>query len=214
MTLELTAAGLSSSKAKKYISKYHVPTNASYLKPTRYEEEHLTARDRRTSSVSITQLTRHQHFQERPQHKRNTSTVTYNGQQVTRYYYDNSEIFEKLLKEYNQRNAEKQRVSFDVKCPEKRWTAADFRCAEKRNGHDVSHQPTQCRFECVGCVNVGMRMCVRCRDTGKKKFRKDRYYINKLEIAQQRTILCHGCMGEKLHNMETRSSLKICVDKA
>ena len=53
-------------------------------------------------------------------------------------------------------------------------------------------------IECVGHVNTSMKMCSVCGDTGKSTLRKDRYYVIAKEVAQNRTILCHGCVGFKL----------------
>ena len=67
-------------------------------------------------------------------------------------------------------------------------------------------------FECMGKVNVTMRMCSVCGDAGKDRTKKDKYYVKKLEVAQVRTILCHGCLGERLRKMElseTQHAMKL-----
>ena len=56
----------------------------------------------------------------------------------------------------------------------------------------------QGHLHCVGHVNVAMRMCSVCGDSGKKKHTKDRYYVYKNEKKHTRNILCHGCVGYRL----------------
>ena len=59
---------------------------------------------------------------------------------------------------------------------------------------------------CVGTVKVSMRMCTRCGDSGKNVSCVDRYYVYKNEIAQNRTVLCEGCVGAKLKIRIRRTS--------
>ena len=57
-----------------------------------------------------------------------------------------------------------------------------------------------CRWHWVqkGCVRASQQMCIQCRDLGKKKSMPERYYLNVVEVAVSRTILCHKCMGLRL----------------
>ena len=51
-------------------------------------------------------------------------------------------------------------------------------------------------------MRAGQQMCVQCRDLGKAKSLMEKYYLNVVEIAVSRTILCHKCMGLRLrHNV-------------
>ena len=58
-------------------------------------------------------------------------------------------------------------------------------------------------FQCVGYANVAMQLCTSCGDSGKHKRDKDRYYVDINEITKNRTILCHGCIGYLLKEMES-----------
>ena len=42
-------------------------------------------------------------------------------------------------------------------------------------------------------------MCVLCKDLGKEKYSRDRYYLDVLEVRQCRTILCRSCLEYFLH---------------
>ena len=59
-------------------------------------------------------------------------------------------------------------------------------------------------LKCAGSVNTAMRMCVKCGDLDKKEMKTDKYYIYSEEIAQSRTVLCHGCVGAKLKENNER----------
>ena len=64
-------------------------------------------------------------------------------------------------------------------------------------------------FEKVGKVNVVMRLCVKCRDVGKKKGELDHYFIDLMEIAmnEERTVLCSKCMEDLMRlNVQTSST--------
>ena len=91
-----------------------------------------------------------------------------------RFYYKNQEAFNRLLNIYNNTKTKKLDKS----------------------------DSTGRSFECAGKVNVIMKMCTRCRDAGKKRSSKDKYYIDKSEVAQSRTILCRGCIGSDLRKIE------------
>ena len=50
-----------------------------------------------------------------------------------------------------------------------------------------------------------MRMCVESDDLEKDGMKTDRYYIYNKEIAQSRTVLCHGCVGTTLLALELKA---------
>ena len=49
-------------------------------------------------------------------------------------------------------------------------------------------------YECVGKVKVSMKSCTDCRDTEKQRHMYDYYYMNLVEISQERTVRCSNCM--------------------
>ena len=49
-------------------------------------------------------------------------------------------------------------------------------------------------FRSTGFANVRIKMCTRCADE-RKSSSMERYYVDVNEKAQQRTILCYGCLG-------------------
>ena len=49
-------------------------------------------------------------------------------------------------------------------------------------------------FECVACFITRFQYCTKCRDIGKQKDAHDYYYINLVEITQERTVVCSNCM--------------------
>ena len=69
--------------------------------------------------------------------------------------------------------------------------------------------PERSNFESKGLVNVGMRLCSRCLDSGKRRGDTDLYYIDTKEIAQTRLILCRGCLGYRMKTQIESEVLKI-----
>ena len=69
-------------------------------------------------------------------------------------------------------------------------------------------------YECVGKVKVSMKSCTDCRDTEKQRHMYDYYYMNLVEISQERTVRCSNCMyrflKEHIHGSESnlRQELK------
>ena len=55
------------------------------------------------------------------------------------------------------------------------------------------------RWECKGQVRACLQMCVWCKDVGKVRSRKEKYYMDVHEVRRYRTILCQGCLGNVLH---------------
>ena len=105
---------------------------------------------------------------------RKISYANYNGRQVERrYFYDKTE-FKRNLEEFNR--IKKNLPDSYISLPE----------LEERKS----------QFKCVGLVNVTMQMCSTCRDADKSYLRTDKYYIDELEKAQTRTILCEGCLSK------------------
>lgn len=51
-------------------------------------------------------------------------------------------------------------------------------------------------FDNIGHARVSVKMCTQCRDISKDRTGKDWYFMDLMEISQQRTILCLECMGE------------------
>lgn len=49
-------------------------------------------------------------------------------------------------------------------------------------------------YECAGKAKVTSKLCTKCRDMNKTPKRYDLYYIDIMEISQQRTIFCVDCM--------------------
>lgn len=49
-------------------------------------------------------------------------------------------------------------------------------------------------FECIEKAKVSLKMCTQCRDIDKDRTITDWYFMDLVEISQQRTILCLDCM--------------------
>lgn len=49
-------------------------------------------------------------------------------------------------------------------------------------------------FECVGQAGVSSRHCTQCCDVNKSHIKYDWYFIDLVEISQERTVLCLDCM--------------------
>jgi len=49
-------------------------------------------------------------------------------------------------------------------------------------------------YECTGKAKVTSRLCSKCRDGNKSSKRYDLYFIDLIEISQQRTIFCYDCV--------------------
>ena len=135
--------------------------------------------------------------------QRKISHVLYMGQNLQRFYFEKKEEFDDLFERFHLEQSfqqaryqkSKRKVSFAI--PPVKYVSDTQRENEKH-----------VNFQCVGYVNVSMRMCTRCRDSGKPRSRKDKYYVDSFEIGQTRTILCHGCMGEKLNKFKTKMRIK------
>lgn len=112
--------------------------------------------------------------------------VQYMGVELDRYYYGNQAEFEELLQEFNERENRRRGGNFhEPRFPEEvLLTDALF------------PKSSVIRLKTVGYANVTLRLCSRCRDSGKPRKKKDQYYIDALEIAKVRTIICRGCLGE------------------
>ena len=61
----------------------------------------------------------------------------------------------------------------------------------------------------TGRVRAGQQMCVQCRDLGKSKNLMEKYYLNAVEIAVSRTVLCYKCMGLRLKSNVGNESAEI-----
>ena len=55
------------------------------------------------------------------------------------------------------------------------------------------------RWECKGEVRASLQLCVMCKDVGKVKAQREKYYIDVMEVKMYRTIFCQGCLGSVLH---------------
>lgn len=53
-------------------------------------------------------------------------------------------------------------------------------------------------WEYKGHVTAGQQFCIICRDIGKPRNMLEKYYMDTVELKQERSILCHGCMGRML----------------
>ena len=51
------------------------------------------------------------------------------------------------------------------------------------------------RWEYKGQIRASLQLCVLCKDIGKAKSFKEKYYLNVLEVKKYRSILCNGCLG-------------------
>ena len=108
-----------------------------------------------------------------------------------RYYFESQREFEKLLNDLNRR-----RTVYTHSTQNRLIVPTPQTLAARMYLNDA-----QIRLRCVGFVSVAMQMCSRCCDSGKPFSKKDKYYINELEIAKERTVLCHGCLGYMLDGL-------------
>ena len=67
----------------------------------------------------------------------------------------------------------------------------------QQDEEDVYSRSPQ-RWEYKGEVRASFQLCVSCKDIGKIRSFKEKYYLNVLEVRRYRTILCNGCMGYML----------------
>jgi len=99
-----------------------------------------------------------------------------------RYKYPSLRIFELALELYNRKGVRKIHKASGENAQESiSWFAA-------------------WHWESNGGVRAAQQLCVQCRDLGKKKNQIETYYMNKMEVAKCRTILCRTCMGILLKN--------------
>lgn len=81
----------------------------------------------------------------------------------------------------------KEKAKFRARLETYKYPTEELRVALKKKFADR-------QFECVGDVSVSLRMCSGCGDAGKKKMRKDRYFVDVKERAKIRSILCLKCL--------------------
>ena len=67
-------------------------------------------------------------------------------------------------------------------------------------------------FEKIGKANVKCHLCVQCKDYDKDNNSTDDYYMNLMEIARERTILCTGCMRDVIYEHVVGSEEEICSE--
>ena len=72
------------------------------------------------------------------------------------------------------------------------------------------------RWECKGKIRVSFQLCVMCRDVGKLRCRTDRYYLDVIEVCQNRTILCQGCLEKLVYeyvgcSSEEKGEVEACL---
>ena len=67
-------------------------------------------------------------------------------------------------------------------------------------------------YECAGKAKVTPKLCTKCRDINKNPKRYDLYYIDIMEISQQRTIFCVDCM-KSIVNKTVRGELADVIDE-
>ena len=63
------------------------------------------------------------------------------------------------------------------------------------NGAGEGSSKNQQRWECKGQIQASFQLCVLCKDIGKVKCSREKYYLNVLEVRKYRTILCKVCLG-------------------
>ena len=55
------------------------------------------------------------------------------------------------------------------------------------------------KWEYKGEIKVSFQLCVLCHDVGKVKSRRDKYYLDVMEVRKYRTVLCKGCLEKILY---------------
>lgn len=73
-------------------------------------------------------------------------------------------------------------------------TSKDFNKALKQYNKASQQTGKKCHYSSCGLANTRVRFCSKCFDVGKNE-NVDTYFIDRLEKASKRTILCYGCIG-------------------
>ena len=60
--------------------------------------------------------------------------------------------------------------------------------------HSESSQLCRYFYECKGKMKASLKVCTSCRDVEKERVAFDWYYIDLVEISQQRRVRCRKCM--------------------
>jgi hypothetical protein len=67
----------------------------------------------------------------------------------------------------------------------------------------VTNEISQYFYECIGRVQITCRMCVVCRDVHKDHAMIDQYFMDLVEISQERRVLCLNCMINLVNSQVT-----------
>ena len=82
----------------------------------------------------------------------------------------------------------------------------------KKDSDDDCQSDEMCHyfFQSVGKAKVSPKLCTECRDMQKNRFRYDYYYVDLVEISQERTVVCSDCMYQLLrkHISGTEADLR------
>ena len=73
-------------------------------------------------------------------------------------------------------------------------------CYNEQLQHSDGETNSAKRWECKGEIQASFQLCILCKDIGKPKSYKEKYFLNVNEIKQNRTILCKGCLGYLMKN--------------
>lgn len=111
-----------------------------------------------------------------------------------RFYFKDKKLFDALLISLNRR----------------KWPLKNTSNIVNADNNEYEDTFSVC-FESVGYANVAMRMCHECRDVGKPTNRKDQYFVDMNSLAQERTVLCYGCLGKTLYTMQQKRTR--CTNK-
>eukprot|EP00111_Clytia_hemisphaerica_P019986 TCONS_00058935-protein len=112
------------------------------------------------------------------------------------FRYKSTKLFELALECYNRRGV------------------ADIHEEKENYKHDEDPVSWTCRWHWLtkGRVRAGQQLCIQCRDLGKPRGFMEQYYLNSVEIARSRTILCQNCMSLKLRKEVGENEEKICQE--
>ena len=82
----------------------------------------------------------------------------------------------------------------------------------KKNSDEDFQSNEMCQyfFQSVGKAKVTPKLCTECRDVQKHRFRYDYYYMDLVEISQERRVMCSDCMYQLLkeHISGTETELR------
>ena len=117
-----------------------------------------------------------------------------------RYYYMNDGEFQEDLNKYNTAGELKKQQEYTGLDQSESSDIGDVYFEDRGILQTNVYLEASSRgwnFVSVGHANVKLKFCTLCNDVNKTN-KRELYYVNNKEISQTRTVLCRGCMGNKI----------------